>query len=125
VNSTRLNTLAGKARRPVQKTWSFASASSIGLSSPGGLTSPNGSTRKLSVASTDISEMDVDHLYAELGLKPVFNAARRALDGLYEEEMTTEKRPKPGKKFWWAVKGVSYFGMSFASILVMFYLLRL
>lgn len=123
MNSTRLNTLAAKARKPVQKTWSFASASSIGLASAD--RSPNGSTRKLSVASTDISEMDIDQLYSELGLKPMFSAARVALDGVYEEEVTTEKPAKPGKKFWWAVKGVSYFVMSFASILIMFYLLRL
>lgn len=118
VNSTRLNKLAAKTRKP-QKTWSFTSTPSFTVASP------NGTPRKLSVTSTDVSEMDIDHLYSELGLKPIFSAARTALDGVYEEELSTQKGPKPDNRLWWAVKGVSYFVMSFASILIMFYLLRL
>src|SRR3546814_5522768 len=120
VKSKKRKILAIKSKNTKsRRTWSFTSASSLSGSSP------TGSTRKLSIGGTDISDTDLEHLYSELGIKPMFSVARLALEDLSEEDTTAEKPARAGKKIWWAVKGVSYFGMSFVSILILFYLLRL
>src|SRR3546814_6372925 len=83
VNSKKLNILAIKSKNTKSlRTWSFTSASSLSGSSP------TGSTRKLSVGGTDISDTDLEHLYSELGIKPMFSVARLALEDLSEEDTT-------------------------------------